>query len=102
MIPREAAKALSLKAEGRQPMTGGSAGYRMHDRFHLSSLTLGGLKLTDVPVLSTDNLATTVQDTRKKDPPPILGMDILKNYRVLIDFPGRMMYLQPNVPAAPH
>jgi hypothetical protein len=71
----------------------------MHDKFHLTSLTLGGVKLTDVPVLSTDNLATPVRNPHKKDPPPILGMDILKHYRVLLDFPGRMMYIQPPDPS---
>ena len=32
--------------------------------------------------------------------PPSLGMDILSNYRVLMDFPGKKMYLQPNTAAA--
>ena len=32
--------------------------------------------------------------------PPVLGMDILSGYRVLIDFPAKKMYLQPITTAA--
>lgn len=33
--------------------------------------------------------------------PPLLGMDILSNYRILMDFPAKKMYLQPNASAVP-
>jgi len=33
--------------------------------------------------------------------PPSLGMDVLSGYRVLIDFPGGKMYIQPNPAAVP-
>ena len=33
--------------------------------------------------------------------PPLLGMDILSSYRVLIDFPAKKMYLQSNTAAIP-
>lgn len=33
--------------------------------------------------------------------PPLLGMNILSGYRVLMDFPGGKMYLQPNIAAIP-
>jgi predicted aspartyl protease len=92
VIPREAAKALSLESTGKHPLVGGSTGPSELNMAKVSSLSLGGIRLADVPVLYPD----------RKDYPAILGMDILKNYRVLLDFPGRMMYLQPNVPAAPH
>lgn len=36
-----------------------------------------------------------------KQQPPRLGMDILSGYRVLIDFPAKKMYLQPNPSAVP-
>jgi predicted aspartyl protease len=88
VIPREAAKALSLKSTGKHPLVGGSTGPSELNMARVPSLTLGSIRLTDVPVLYPD----------KKDYPVILGMDILKNYRVLLDFPGRMMYLQPSHP----
>jgi predicted aspartyl protease len=88
VIPRAAAKELSLKPFGQRPLAGGTGGSMQANQAQVSSLSLGGIRLTDVPVLYPD----------RKDHVAILGMDILKNYRVLLDFPGRMMYIQPPDP----
>jgi hypothetical protein len=37
----------------------------------------------------------------KGDYPSLLGMDILKGYKILIDYPARKVYLMPNLPIAP-
>lgn len=55
------------------------------DTVHLGNLTLSNFPITIEPVSA--NL------------PPSLGMDILSGYRVLMDFPAKKMYLQPNTPS---
>ncbi len=54
-------------------------------------LHLGDLTLRDIPI--------TVR-AASESLPSLLGMDILSGYRVLIDFPAKKMYLQPNTAAA--
>jgi predicted aspartyl protease len=90
-IPRDAAQALSLKPEGEQPVAGGTSGDRVLDRSTVSSLSLGDIRVLDRPVLYPD----------KGDYPSLLGMDILKGYKILIDYPARKVYLMPNLPIAP-
>ena len=55
-------------------------------------LSLGDLTLRDFPL--------TIQPVSGQEP-PVLGMDILSGYRVLMDFPAKKMYLQPNTAAVP-
>ncbi len=57
----------------------------------IDTLQIGGIVLSghDVSVAHVSKLE-----------PPVLGMDILSGYRVLIDFPGKKMYLQSNTAAA--
>lgn len=58
----------------------------------IEALQLGDLVLRNFPIKiqsgSTNSLSS-------------LGMDILSNYRVFIDFPAKKMYLQPNTAAVP-
>ena len=54
-------------------------------------LSLGDLTMRTFPLVIRPSLQRL---------PPSLGMDILSGYRVLMDFPGGKMYLQPNAAAA--
>jgi predicted aspartyl protease len=90
-IPRDTAQALSLVSEGRQPLTGGTVGYRVQIRSTVSVLALGDIRLLDRSVLYPD----------KGDYPSLLGMDILMGYKILIDYPAHKVYLTPNLPLAP-
>ena len=56
------------------------------DTLQIGGITLSGHAIGVAPVSDLE--------------PPRLGMDILSGYRVLIDFPGKKMYLQPNTAAA--
>jgi predicted aspartyl protease len=91
VIPQADAKALSLKSEGKQPLIGGTDPYAVLDRAQVASFSLGDIRLLDRSVLYPD----------RKDYPAILGMDILKGYKVLLDYPAHKMYLMPNMTLAP-
>ena len=58
---------------------------------NVDTLRIGGIALS--------GHAVSVVHASKLEP-PVLGMDILSGYRVLIDFPGKKMYLQTNTTAA--
>ena len=53
----------------------------------LSSLTFGGQRVTDL----------SIRYLQQEHPnlPPHLGMDVLGNYRMLIDYPAGKLYLKP-------
>ena len=57
-------------------------------------LHLGGLALTDQPV-NIEPPLSTLPALLLHDPSPKLGMDVLSSYRVLLDFPGGKVYIQP-------
>jgi len=57
----------------------------------VDTLQIGGITLS--------GHAVSVAHVSKLEP-PVLGMDILSGYRVLIDFPAKKMYLQSNTAAA--
>ena len=98
LIPLETAKALSLKSVGTEEILGGTAGKRVLGRVELPSLALGEVQLTNLTVSTTQSLAIPTPPKAGEDPSAHLGMDILKNYRVLIDYPAKVMYIQPNSP----
>jgi predicted aspartyl protease len=60
------------------------------DTGRVDSIHIADLALLDFPL--------TVQSS--EEIPPVLGMNILSGYRVLIDFPAKKMYLQSNTTTA--
>lgn len=58
----------------------------------IDQFAVGGL------VLNNQSVEYSSQRAYDKNVPLSLGMDILSNYRVLMDFPAKKMYLQPNTP----
>jgi predicted aspartyl protease len=63
----------------------------------VSQANIGTLRLGDLTLSGTTVSVSPISISE----PPILGMDILSGYRVLIDFPAKKMYLQPNTAAVP-
>lgn len=90
-ISDTAAQALHLATTGRQQQHN-SYGTDTVSQANLGTLRLGNLTLSGTTV--------SVSPTSISEP-PILGMDILSGYRVLMDFPGKKMYLQPNPVTVP-
>ena len=89
-ISDTAAQTLHLEIIGQQQQQNAYS-TRMVGRASVGTLRLGDLTLSGTSVSVTPIT---------KDQPSILGMDILSGYRVLIDFPGKKMYLQSNTAAA--
>ena len=85
------AQDLHLKIIGQQQLVN-SYRTRMVDISNVPKLDLGNLELS--------GLSVAVSPISKTEP-PILGMNILSHFRVLIDFPGKKMYLQPNPTTVP-
>ena len=63
-----------------------------------SAITMGRVDLIKIGDLILSSVSIGIRPVTDEQP-PLLGMDILANYRVLIDFPGKKMYLQPNTPS---
>ena len=84
------AQILHLKIIGQQQQVN-SYRTRMVDISNITALRFGNLNLSG-PSVVVSPISTTE--------PPILGMNILSGFRVLIDFPGKKMYLQSNTTAA--
>ena len=85
------AQTLHLKIVGQQQQQDayriGMVGISSVDTLRLGDLTLSGTTVSVCPVTKNES--------------PLLGMDILSGYRVLIDFPGKKMYLQSNTATVP-
>ncbi len=86
-IPHNAAYDLSLMPTRQLPQAGLAGSYTVNEA-RLHELSLGDVRLTDQLITYTTG----------EDRFPRLGMDILVNYKVLLDFPAKKMYLQPAVP----
>ena len=84
------AQALHLKINGQQQQVN-SYRTRMVGVSSVETLRFGDLNLSG-PSVVVSPIST--------NEPPILGMNILSHFRVLIDFPGGKMYLQLNTAAA--
>ena len=90
-LPGFFAQEIGLKVQTLQG-TATTHGVEVTANSTADELRLGELTLRDHPI--------TIEPS--DDPlPPAIGMDILFGYRVLIDFPGSKMYLQPNTSAVP-
>ncbi len=89
-IPHQAAQDLALTPLGVLPQVGFTGGFTV-EKAWLPVLVLGEMRVTD----------QLVTYGFKSDYTPRLGMDILSGYKVLMDFPGKKMYLQP-IPAPKH
>jgi predicted aspartyl protease len=90
-ISEATAQKLRLKLGNQQKVTGFSDSTIVNTGT-LDTLSLGQISVFKVPV------------TIRAIPPfvaPLLGMDILSGYRVLMDFPAKKMYLQPNPSVVP-
>lgn len=89
-ISDTAAQTLHLKIIGQQQQQNaygtGIVGQASVGTLRLGNLTLFGTSVSVSPVTKNES--------------PLLGMDILSGYRVLIDFPAKKMYLQSNTAAA--
>ena len=96
LIPFAVANELSLKSVGTTQIDGGTAGHKVLGQVELPSLSLGGLQLTNLTVTATNSLVNPTASKPGEEVQPHLGMDILKNYRILLDYPAKVMYLQPN------
>ncbi len=90
------AQRLQLKTLGQEKQINAD-GTNVVSRTSVSSLVVGSLALSNVSML--------VHPTPKgdpslhvADPSSSIGMDILSKYRVMLDFPGGKMYLQPLPP----
>ena len=59
---------------------------------NVEAIQLGSLMLSDTPVL--------IRAASAKNQTGLLGLNILSHFRVLMDFPAKKMYLQPNTTAA--
>ena len=57
---------------------------------HLRSLSFGNQRITGLPIRYLQQEHPNL--------PPHLGLDVLHNYRMLIDYPARKLYLKPNLP----
>ena len=90
-ISDTAAQTLHLGIIGQQQQHN-AYGTAMVGRASVETLRLGDLILSGTSVSVSS--VTKIQSN-------LLGMDILSGYRVLIDFPGGKMYLQPNAVAIP-
>lgn len=89
-ISDTAAQTLHLKVIGQQ---------QQHDSYRTSMVgraSVGTLRLGDLTLSGTSVGVSPVT----KNESPLLGMDILSGYRVLIDFPGKKMCLQSNTAVA--
>ena len=89
-ISDTAAQTLHLNIIGQQQQHN-SSGTHMVGRASVSTLQLGDLTLSGTSI----NVSSVTKNEFS-----LLGMDILSGFRVLIDFPGKKMYLQPNTAAA--
>jgi predicted aspartyl protease len=86
LISDTSAQTLHLKITEQHQRTN-AYGDRVVGQASVETLRLGDLTLSGTSVSVTPIT---------KDQPSVLGMDILSGYRVLIDFPAKKMYLQPN------
>ena len=89
-ISDTAAQALHLKIVGQQQQVNAYR-TRVVGISSVGALRLGNLELSG-PSVVAGPIST--------NEPPILGMNILSGFRVLIDFPAKKMYLQSNTAAA--
>lgn len=90
IVPRWVVEDLHLKKTGQQRQYGPEGDFQAGE--------------VQVPVLALDNLQklnASVIYPLKGDFFPVLGVNILSGYKVLMDFPAKKMYLQPILPAAP-
>jgi predicted aspartyl protease len=85
------AQVLHLKIIGQQQQVNAYR-TRMVDISSVPRLDLGNLELSGL---------SAVVSPISTEEPPVLGMDILSHFRVLIDFPGGKMYLQPSAATVP-
>lgn len=90
------AKQLDLKTISQQEQRG-LYGDSIVDMVKVEEVHLGDLTLRDFPVTAI----TKVMLTKTMAAPSLLGLDILSGYRVLMDFPGGKLYLQPYPSAVP-
>ncbi len=90
-ISAKAARALHLSPIGSPIINGGLRKQQEVNLSQIGELRVGALQISDVSVQYPD----------KDDPTgviPTLGANILSRYKVLLDFPGKKMYLQPIPP----
>ena len=74
------------------------------DVFGKSIVGTGQVDAVHLGDLTLLNFPLSIQPSSKKTSkaiPPTLGMNVLSGYRVLMDFPAKKMYLQPNTAAVP-
>ncbi len=90
IISGQTAKQLKLKSVEQYKIIDYS-GEKILDIANVASASVGNLSLS--------NLAVEYQSDPKISSVPVLGMDVLSGYKVLIDFPAKKMYLQPNTPS---
>ncbi len=95
-IAEKLAQQLHLKTLSQEKQTN-LDGAKIVSKTSAGSLVVGSLSLSDVTLL--------IHPTPKgdpslhvADPSSSIGMDILSKYRVILDFPGGKMYLQPLPP----
>ncbi len=91
-IPNSVEQHLGLKPYG-QNLSRTFRGSSILDVANVETLQVGDLTLPEFPV--------SIRAASSKNEVYLLGLDVLSNYRVLMDFPARKMYLQPSVSLVP-
>ena len=71
-----------------------------HDIYTTKVVGMGQVDTLHLGDLTLRDISITVR-AASETLPSLLGMDVLSNYRILIDFPAKKMYLQPNTVAVP-
>ena len=71
-----------------------------HDIYITKVVSTGQVDMLHLGDLTLRDVSITVRAT-SENLPSLLGMDILSNYRVLMDFPAKKMYLQPPLATVP-
>ena len=88
ILSEQIARKLNLKTVATETHTG-LAGQILENQAWLPSLSCGDLQLTNLLVFSAPNSKLVPYET--------LGLDVLANYDVLLDFPHRKMCLKPRL-----
>ncbi len=90
IIPNSDAQHLGLKPYD-QKLSHTFGGSSILDVANIETLQVGDLTLPEFPI--------SIRAASLKNEAYLLGLDVLSNYQVLIDFPAKKMYLQPDTPS---